>query len=405
MIASVNWGVSGVTLSYSILDRSTGLPVVESETITEEGTSGVYQVDTAYAMYPYRITWTDGSGNYALEDFEVGAPMVASNMVAAAPSAEAIANEWITVLQDNGLIEADVDGIRFTENALEEAPGTTAPTAEENANMWTVIQMGNGLVEADGEAVRFTENALEEAPSGGAGSDPLLNPVPGSYPIGTAGRVLGSINPNRVTFLNPVSDDTNALIYRGASYLSDIGTQLEFTNTPTVTMSNPDIFIVIDGVSYPAEYAANVVTLELDAATTALFGFSVTSLACIAMGATDEVQVLFEGTLSVRDFEYVRPLSAEIPVIYRGASYTVAMGTPLTLGPFTLDPTWIITAVIDELEYDVTVVDGVVTLELTGAETDAMDLGILDLCIKATAPDTEYAILYATTVHVSEAIV
>lgn len=70
MRASVNWGASGATLYYTITNRETGETVVSrtSNGISEIGSSGIYEVNTPYAVWPNRIIWDDGV-EYAVEDF------------------------------------------------------------------------------------------------------------------------------------------------------------------------------------------------------------------------------------------------------------------------------------------------------------------------------------------------
>lgn len=75
------------------------------------------------------------------------------------------------------------------------------------------------------------------AAAGGA-ADPLLNAVPGSYASGTAGYVLGSINPANVTVVSPVASDGTAIsLVRGDDYANADGRALTFTGAtwPTLT--------------------------------------------------------------------------------------------------------------------------------------------------------------------------
>ena len=72
----------------------------------------------------------------------------------------------------------------------------------------------------------------------GGAADPLLNTVPGSYASGTAGYVLGAINPANVTITSPVATDGTAInLVRGDDYANADGRALTFTGAtwPTLT--------------------------------------------------------------------------------------------------------------------------------------------------------------------------
>ena len=70
-------------------------------------------------------------------------------------------------------------------------------------------------LEIDGAVYRYTANALEQSPVGadGAGSDPWLANLPGSYPAGTAGQILGD------NLDASVSSRASAAIFSGITFL------------------------------------------------------------------------------------------------------------------------------------------------------------------------------------------
>lgn len=63
----------------------------------------------------------------------------------------------------------------------------------EVASIKAVTDKLNTALEVDGAVYRYTTNALEQAPTGGGSvADPWNVPLPGSYPAGTAGKILGT---------------------------------------------------------------------------------------------------------------------------------------------------------------------------------------------------------------------
>ena len=130
---------------------------------------------------------------------------------------------WETTEDDGGTR-------RFTENALEEAPGSTAPTAEEVADqVWDETQ-------ADHVAAGSTGKKLSDA---GASGDPLGNAVPGDYASGTAGEALGYIDDIKtrtdlisaasIDVTSAVNDNGDIEIYQGDAYTSAMGNSLTWT--------------------------------------------------------------------------------------------------------------------------------------------------------------------------------
>jgi hypothetical protein len=73
----------------------------------------------------------------------------------------------------------------------------------------------------------------------GSAADPLLNPVPGSYPSGTAGYALGRLVGSSVTITAPVISSGNVQIIRGDSYYSADARALvwSITGLPTINLS------------------------------------------------------------------------------------------------------------------------------------------------------------------------
>ncbi len=65
----------------------------------------------------------------------------------------------------------------------------------------------------------------------GGNADPLTNPVPGNYAGGTAGYVLGHLDPTDVTVQLPVDPSGNVVVRIGCDYLLATGNELPFDST------------------------------------------------------------------------------------------------------------------------------------------------------------------------------
>lgn len=92
----------------------------------------------------------------------------------------------------------------------------------------------------------------------GGAADPLLNPVPGSYPSGTAGAALGRIGTAAVIVTSPLSaDGTRLTIVRGSDYLASDGLAIDWTgsggNWGVDFAGGATAGVLIGGVAYPAE--------------------------------------------------------------------------------------------------------------------------------------------------------
>ena len=117
----------------------------------------------------------------------------------------------------------------LTSTRLAAAAYTAAPDAATVADaVWDEALAGHATAGSAGAAL---------SAAGGA-ADPLLNTVPGSYASGTAGYVLGAINPANVTITSPVATDGTAInLVRGDDYANADGRALTFTGAtwPTLT--------------------------------------------------------------------------------------------------------------------------------------------------------------------------
>ena len=90
----------------------------------------------------------------------------------------------------------------------------------------------------------------------GGAADPLLNLVPGTYASGTAGYILGSINPAQVTVTSPVaSDGTSITVVRGDDYLNTDGRALTFTGATWPTLTAGTVALIVDTSGTPTSYS------------------------------------------------------------------------------------------------------------------------------------------------------
>jgi len=105
-----------------------------------------------------------------------------------------------------------------------------------------------------GHAVAGSTGAALSAAGGAA--DPLLNLVPGSYASGTAGYILGSINPAQVTVTSPVATDgTSITVVRGDDYLNTDGRALTFTGATWPTLTAGTVALIVDTSGTPTSYS------------------------------------------------------------------------------------------------------------------------------------------------------
>ena len=135
---------------------------------------------------------------------------------------------------------------------LPTASYTAAPTASSVADaVWDEALSGHATAGSAGAAL---------AAAGGS-ADPLTNSVPGTYAQGTAGYILGSINPAQVTVVSPVTvDGTSIAIIRGDDYLLTDNRALTFTGAtwPSITGASIALKVNFSGaiVSYTGTVTA-----------------------------------------------------------------------------------------------------------------------------------------------------
>ena len=87
------------------------------------------------------------------------------------------------------------------------------------ANEFAAIPTNVGLRTVGATPPGNSADALLRAAGGAA--DPLMNPVPGNYPAGSAGEALGDVRTLRargVTLINPITEALELILVRGDTY-------------------------------------------------------------------------------------------------------------------------------------------------------------------------------------------
>ena len=242
---------TGATLAAGdfIIARHTGGSWVtgnpSTATPTEIGTTGMYALPlTATELtpddmqYPIVIACHDVAGaqwddqavlirvhTYNMSDI---APEV-GGALAGLVTTVGVAGAGLTALGDTRMahLMADITstpagvGAAMTLTAAYDAAKTAAPTALANADaVWDEALSGHTATGSAGKALA----------SAGAASDPLLNPVPGSYPSGSAGAALGSIGSAQVIITSPVANSGIITIYAGDDYYAVDGRSIDVTD-------------------------------------------------------------------------------------------------------------------------------------------------------------------------------
>lgn len=183
----------------------------------------------------------------------------------------------------------------------------TLPTLEDIENgevSQDVVEMLENIDDRVPTADKLTPEGqiASVADAGGGGSvDPLNKPVPGGYPQGTAGHVLGQIYVKQISVLNPiVAGEQQVLITQGASYLrpsnailvnGTLGIDLTLADTITWMIGEDELPGFIAG---PQTFG-----LELTSQETEEFSVGGHNLTAFAVMGTQRVAI-FKGSLVVQ---------------------------------------------------------------------------------------------------------
>ena len=137
---------------------------------------------------------------------------------------------------------------------LSTASYTAAPTASSVADaVWDETLAGHATAGSAGAALS----------SAGGAADPLTNIVPGAYAQGTAGYILGSINPAQVTIVSPVSSDGMAItVLRGDDYLLTDNRALTFTGSTWPSITGASIALKVNFAGTILSYTGTVTAAD-----------------------------------------------------------------------------------------------------------------------------------------------
>ncbi len=142
-----------------------------------------------------------------------------------------------------------------------------------NSLLGSRASIGGVLGQGRGSAAAVADAVWDEALSGhstagttgaaltaaGSATDFLSVVVPGSYASGTAGYILGSINPAQVTVTSPVATDgTSITIVRGDDYLNTDGRALTFAGATWPTLTAGTVALIVDTSGTPTTYAGTI---------------------------------------------------------------------------------------------------------------------------------------------------
>jgi hypothetical protein len=174
-----------------------------------------------------------------------------------------------------------------------------------------------GRVPADVDAQAIADDVVAGL---GAIGDPLLNPVPGTYPSGSAGARIGLLGSGRVTVVSPVLVNGDVELMRGDAYVSGRNRALLWEDTDdtwpnltgaAITMEIDDGRVVVSGDVIQATGAGKAVRAQpLGADTEAIgeagdypFAVVATYAGTGTFAGRDDRVTLLRGTVTLLDRE------------------------------------------------------------------------------------------------------
>lgn len=145
-------------------------------------------------------------------------------------------------------------GIEYLDAAISSRNATTPPTSAAVADaIWDEALSGHATAGSAGAALS----------AAGGSADPLTNSVPGTYAQGTAGYILGSINPAQVTIVSPVSSDGMAItVLRGDDYLLTDNRALTFTGSTWPSITGASIALKVNFAGTILSYTGTVTAAD-----------------------------------------------------------------------------------------------------------------------------------------------
>ena len=130
-----------------------------------------------------------------------------------------------------GVVKSGGTGDLVALKAVTPATMIAAKADVTSATPPTVPQIVNGVWDEQLSGHTTTGSAGKYLAASGAASDPLLSPVPGTYPTGTAGAALGHIaSVPVVSISSPVATNGDILVYAGDDYYAADGRAIDITD-------------------------------------------------------------------------------------------------------------------------------------------------------------------------------
>jgi len=199
---------------------------------------------------------------------------------------------------------------------------TTADTTVDQRTipaLWSLGRAGVEHLDADVSSVAgaaWDEATADHAVAGSTGvalaaaggaADPLLNAVPGAYPAGTAGAVLGGLGAGAVTVVSPITAAGEVSLQRGDDYAAADGRQIDWVEDggagwPVLTAAGVAFEVgslALAMTVVVATGAGKTVRLELDAADTVALDGAGTTYRVVATLASGHVVTLATGRVVV----------------------------------------------------------------------------------------------------------
>jgi len=202
---------------------------------------------------------------------------------------------------DLATVDGVVDAIKLKTDLIPADPAETSdiPSAASVSDaVWDELLSGHVVAGSAGAYLAAS----------GAGGDPLLNTVPGSYPSGSAGDALGRIGSGQITTVSPVAQDGAVETVQGDDYDNTHGRALDWTDDSAAwpELTSATIAVVIGralelvGSVVTATGASKKVRVELTDVQSAAIRVGVHRFQVIATLSDDDVITLVEANWTSR---------------------------------------------------------------------------------------------------------
>lgn len=297
-------GKTGLTVTLDVYETTSGTPIVSAGSATELG-GGLYYYTLASGS-------VDASGAYvavfktadsSVDQQHIPAIWVTDTELKnldAAVSTRLASASYTAPLDASGTQTAAEAALTAYDAATgADVSAISVPSAAAISDaVWDEALAGHAVAGSTGAALT----------AAGGATDFLSVQVPGSYASGTAGYILGSINPAQVTVTSPVATDgTSITVVRGDDYLNTDGRALTFTGATWPTLTAGTVALIVDTSGTPTSYsgvitAATSCYVELTTTqTTALSARRTYDYDLQATLSNGHIVTLVQGTLLVNE--------------------------------------------------------------------------------------------------------